>query len=502
MFETYIRKILTAQIYDLADETPVTYAHNLSNRYQNDIWIKREDLQPIFSFKIRGAHNKIRQLSKEERSRGVVCASAGNHAQGVAMSAASQEIPAIIVMPVTTPDIKVDSVRQRGAEVVLHGEAFQEAYDYALKLQQEKGLTFIHPYNDPDVIAGQGTIAREIFQQITGHIDYLFIPVGGGGILSGISVYSKYVSPSTKIIAVESDESACLQQALKAGERIILDEVGIFADGVAVPQIGELPFEIAQKCVDDSITVSTDEICAAIKDIFEDTRYLAEPSGAIAIAGVKKYIRENKLEGQLCVAVNSGANTSFGRLRHISERTELGANKEGLFAVQIPEVKGSFYEFCKNLPQTNITEFNYRYNREDAAMVFVGLELKEGTSQRHKILEHLEAQSYRVADLTDDELAKLHIRYMVGGHSHGLSERLFRVQFPEKPGALLKFLNALGSQWSISLFHYRNHASAYGRVLLGVQAAKDDEELIRRLDETGYYYKEESDNLAYELFLS
>ena len=502
MQSEYIKKILKANVYDLAVETPVTPALNLSKRVGNNILIKREDLQPVFSFKLRGAYNKMSQLSTDEKNRGVVCASAGNHAQGVAMSASHMNIRAVIVMPTTTPEIKVNSVRSRGAEVVLHGDTFDEACKHAFKLREEEGMTFIHPYDDPDVIAGQGTVAMEIMHQVKEDIDAIFVPVGGGGLIAGVAVYAKYLKPEIKIIGVESEDSACLKTALESGERKILPEVGIFADGVAVAQIGAETYRIAKEYVDEVVTVNTDEICAAIKDLFEDTRSIAEPAGALSIAGMKKYINREKVKKQTFVAIDSGANTSFGRLRHISERTELGALKEALVAVTIPEKTGSFLTFCKSLGSFNVTEFNYRYAGRDEAQIFVGVELKEGEKSRVSLLKNLSKNNYEVVDLTDNEMAKLHIRYMVGGHGMGVKERLFRFQFPEKPGALLKFLTAIGAKWNITLFHYRNHAAAYGRVLMGIEADLNDKDLKKQLDAVGYYYSEESDNPAYKMFLS
>lgn len=502
MQSEYVKKILKARVYDLAVETPITEAVNLSEKTGNNILIKREDLQPVFSFKVRGAYNKMSLLSAKEKKRGVVCASAGNHAQGVAMSAAHLGIRAVIVMPTITPEIKVNSVKSRGGEVVLHGDTFDEACKHAFKLRDKEGLTFIHPYDDEDVIAGQGTIAMEIMHQVKNEVDAIFVPVGGGGLIAGVSVYAKYLNPDIKIIGVESDESSCLKLAMETGERRILPEVGIFADGVAVAQIGEKTFEVARQFVDEVITVTTDEICAAIKDLFEDTRSIAEPSGALAVAGMKKYIEKKKLKKKNLVAVNSGANTSFGRLRHISERTELGAHKEALVAVTIPEETGSFLKFCKSLGDFNVTEFNYRYGDNKVAQIFVGVELKKGEKSRKTLLDRLRKNKYEVCDLTDNEMAKLHIRYMVGGHGMGIEERVFRFQFPEKPGALLKFLTSIGSKWNITLFHYRNHAAAYGRVLMGIQAGAGDKDLKKQFDAVGYHYLEESDNPAYRMFLS
>lgn len=497
----YIKKILKARVYDLAVETPATVAVNLSKRLDNNIIIKREDLQPIYSFKLRGAYNKMSSLTEAEKACGVVCASAGNHAQGVALSARYLGIRAVIVMPTITPDIKVNSVKNLGGEVVLQGDTFDEACRYAQDLQKKEEMTFIHPYDDPEVIAGQGTIGMEIMHQVKEDIDAIFVPVGGGGLISGIAVYVKYLNPKIKVIGVESEDSACLKVALESGERKILEDVGIFVDGVAVAQIGEETFRLAQQFVDEVITVNTDEICAAIKDIFEDTRGIAEPAGALSIAGLKKYLKDKKCSNQTLVAINSGANTSFGRLRHISERTELGSAKEALVAVVIPEKRGSFLQFCEDMGSFNITEFNYRYSGGEQANIFVGVELKKGLESRHQLLDGLQGKKYQLADLTENEMAKLHVRYMVGGHGLKTQERIFRVQFPEKPGALLKFLKAIDVKWNVTLFHYRNHAAAYGRVLMGIQADLKDAELTRKLDEIGYHFFEETDNPAYQIFL-
>jgi threonine dehydratase len=411
-------------------------------------------------------------------------------------------IRAVVVMPTTTPEIKVEAVEANGGEVVLYGDTFDRAHDHARELEQKEQLTFIHPYDDPDVIAGQGTVGMEIMHQVKEEIDAIFVPVGGGGLIAGIAVYVKSVRPEIRIIGVESDESACLKAAMESGERTVLKEVGIFADGVAVSQVGEEPFRLARKYVDEVITVSTDEICAAVKDLFEDTRSIAEPAGAVALAGLKKYVRSQGIRNQTLVVVESGANVSFGRLRHISERTELGAHKEALLAVGIAEKPGSFLKFCGAMGNYNITEFNYRFADREQAHIFVGVGLKEGRKSREELISGLNKHGYDVEDLTDNEMAKIHIRYMVGGHGMKIEERLFRFQFPERPGALPAFLSAIGSRWSITLFHYRNHAAAYGRVLMGIQATADDEALNQKLEEIGYYFKEESDNPAYQLFLS
>ncbi len=502
MDSKYVEKILKARVYDLAVETPVQSAGHLSTKFENTILIKREDLQPIFSFKLRGAYNRMRLLTEEEKRNGVVCASAGNHAQGVAMSAKHMGIRAVIVMPTTTPEIKVESVQANGGEVILFGDTFDRAHEHARELEQKEKLTFIHPYDDPDVIVGQGTVGMEITHQVKEEIDAIFVPVGGGGLIAGIAVYVKSVRPDIKIIGVESDESACLKAAMESGERTILKDVGIFADGVAVSQIGKEPFRLAQKYVDEVITVSTDEICAAVKDLYEDTRSIAEPAGALALAGLKKYVRSQGIKDQRLVVIESGANVSFGRLRHISERTELGAHKEALLAVNIAEEPGSFLKFCEAMGNYNITEFNYRFGDREQAQIFVGVGLKEGRKSREELLSRLNESGYGVEDLTDNEMAKLHIRYMVGGHGMKIQERIFRFQFPEKPGALQTFLSSIGNRWNITLFHYRNHAAAYGRILMGIQATADDRALNQKLKEIGYYFKEESDNPAYKLFLS
>jgi len=504
MQDDYIKKILCARVYDLAVETPVSEAPKLSRHMGNKISLKREDLQPVFSFKIRGAYNCMRQLNQKQRDAGVVAASAGNHAQGVALSARHLGIRAVIVMPLTTPDIKVDSVREKGGEVVLFGDTFDEACSHAYHLQQEKSMTFIHPYDDPNVIAGQGTVGVELMKQLKEVPDVVFIPVGGGGLAAGMSVYIKYVSPQTKVVAVEPEDAACLKAALDADKRVKLDEVGIFADGVAVGEIGEETFKLCREYIDEVVTVSTDEICAGVKDVFEATRVIAEPAGALALAGLKSYVRKHKISGQNLAAVVSGANTSFGRLRHISERTELGSEKEALFAVTIQETPGSFLKFCKSLGNASITEFNYRFSGRKKAHIFVGVELSDGEPSRKGILKSFAQSGIEVVDLTHDEMAKLHVRYMVGGHGNDVEdEYLYRVQFPEKPGALLKFLSALESDWNISLFHYRNHAAAYGRVLMGIQVPENERnQLESRLNTIEYPWCAEGENPAYKIFLS
>lgn len=504
MAHRYIKKILDARVYDAAIETPLDEAMSLSSRLGNKVLLKREDLQPVFSFKLRGAYNKMAQLTEVERNRGVIAASAGNHAQGLAMSAKILGVKATIVMPKTTPDIKVNSVRAYGAKVVLHGETFDEASAHSHKLVEEHGFTYVHPFDDIDVIAGQGTIAMELLRQESGPIDAVFVPVGGGGLIAGIAVYIKYLRPETKVIGVESEDSACLKAALEAGERVILPHVGIFADGVAVAQIGKNTFDICRQYVDEVITVNTDEICAAIKDIFEDTRSITEPAGALAVAGMKKYVARDKVEQKTLIAIDSGANVNFDRLRHVAERADLGENREAIIAVKIPEKPGSFKQFCADLGKRNITEFNYRYADDTDAQIFVGVQLRPGGDGRAELIDELKHESYKVIDLSDNEMAKLHIRYMVGGRAPEsvTNEILYRFEFPERPGALMNFLKKLGGRWNISMFHYRNHGAAYGRVLVGMQVPEDERHLVTEfLDDIGYNYWEETENPAYKLFL-
>lgn len=503
MTKKYIEKILTARVYDVAIESPLDIAKNLSKRINNKVLMKREDLQPVFSFKLRGAYNKIDQLLRKGELEGVIAASAGNHAQGLALAAQQRGVKATIIMPKTTPAIKVKAVKAYGAKAVLVGDTYDDAYEYAIKEAEEKNLVFVHPYDDPDVIAGQGTVAMEILRQYPDDIDAIFIPVGGGGLAAGMSVFIKYLRPDVKVIAVEADESACLAAAMEKNRRVILPQVGIFADGVAVKQIGKETFRLIKECVDDVITVNTDEMCAAIKDIFDDTRSIMEPAGALAIAGLKKYAEKNQLQNKTLVAVNSGANMNFDRLRHVAERSELGENREALLAVTIPEEPGSFHKFCKTLGKRGITEFNYRYSSAKTAHVYAGIQLSEGVDEKETVIEVLTKKGYPVIDLSDNEVAKLHIRYMVGGRVKDLeNEVLFRFQFPERPGALLQFLANIGKRWNISMFHYRNHGAGYGRVLVGMQVPfKERKLLIEFLQKTGYPYWDETDNPAYDLFL-
>ncbi|GAB1262859.1 threonine ammonia-lyase, biosynthetic [Aurantivibrio plasticivorans] len=504
MPQSYVKRILDARIYDLAVETPLDTARLMSRRLNNNVLFKREDLQPVFSFKIRGAYNKMLQLTEEERSKGVIAASAGNHAQGLALAANHLRVPAVIVMPRTTPQIKVDGVRRNGGKVVLHGDAYDDAFEHSQKLIAEKGYTYIHPFDDPDVIAGQGTVAVELLRQHPGKIDAVFIPVGGGGLCAGMAAYIKYIRPETKIFAVEAEDSACLKLAMEKNRRAILPEVGIFADGVAVKQIGKETFRVIRKSIDGVITADTDEMCAAIKDIFEDTRSIAEPAGALSLAGLKKYVAETGCEGQTLVAIDSGANTNFDRLRYISERTETGEKREAVLAVTLPERPGAYKKFCRDLGKRSITEFNYRYADQEQAHVFVGIQVSEDPTDRESLVAGLRKKGYAVEDLTDNEMAKLHIRHMVGGRgSQVQDEVIYRFEFPERPGALLKFLTHLATGWNISMFHYRNHGSAFGRVLVGLQVPKAQQaELKRFLADLNYPFWDESENPAYKLFLS
>ena len=498
----YLERILNAQVYDVAIETPLDPAPNLSRRCGNKIYLKREDLQPVFSFKLRGAANKMAHLTPTQLARGVICASAGNHAQGVALVAQKMGVRAVIVMPVTTPAIKIDAVKARGGEVVLAGESFDEAYIKARELEASEGLYFVHPYDDPDVIAGQGTIGMEILRQHPKPIDAVFCCVGGGGLIAGVAAYIKRLRPQTKIIGVEAKDADSMAQSLAKGERIKLPTVGLFADGAAVKLVGEETFRLAQQYVDEMVLVDTDEICAAIKDVFEDTRSILEPAGALAIAGAKAWLKREGLHDKIVVAVASGANMNFDRLRFVAERAEVGEQREAVLAVSIPEQPGSFRRFCRLLGTRNVTEFNYRFADKSEAHVFVGVGVQDRNEAR-ALIEQLHQEGLPTLDLTDDEMAKDHLRYMVGGHApHAENEVLYRFEFPERPGALVRFLEHLRSDWNISLFHYRNHGADYGRVLVGMQVPPEDQvEFQAFLERLGYEYTEETQNPAYRLFL-
>jgi len=498
----YLERILTARVYDVANETPLEVAANLSSRLNNNILLKREDLQSVFSFKLRGAYNKMAQLPQDILKRGVIAASAGNHAQGVALSARTLETSAIIVMPVTTPKVKVDAVKARGGQVVLFGDTYDDACGYAKKLGDEKGLTFIHPFDDPDVIAGQGTIAMEILRQYQQPIHAIFVAIGGGGLISGIAAYIKRLRPEIKIIGVEPVDADAMSRSVKAGHRVVLDQVGLFADGVAVKQVGVETFRLCQQYVDEIMLVETDDTCAAIKDVFEDTRSILEPAGALAIAAIKQYVEREGITDQTLIGIACGANMNFDRLRFVSERAELGERREAVLAVTIPEKRGSFRKFCSCIGDRNITEFNYRIADESIAHVFVGIQIPiaEGPAE---LVDKLTGCGFKTVDLTDDETAKLHIRHLVGGRSPlAHNELLYRFEFPERPRALMQFLNSMSPTWNISLFHYRNHGSDVGRVLVGMQVPPEDmSDWQSFLDNLGYSYWDENQNLAYQLFL-
>ena len=504
-FKSYVSRIESSKVYDVAQITPITKANQLSGLLKNEIFLKREDLQPVFSFKVRGAYNKLALLKEKGLKGPFIAASAGNHAQGVAFGAKSLGLKAFIVMPVTTPSIKVNSVKNYGGRVILHGDNFDEAFKYAIDLAKKESYTFIHPYDDKDVIAGQGTVGKELIEQIQSGIDAVFVPVGGGGLLAGVGTYIKSVSPETKVIGVEPEDAACLKLALDNNKRLMLKEVGLFADGVAVKQVGKETFSLIKEWVDDVVTVSVDEMCASVQDTFQETRTIAEPAGALALAGLKKYCKSRGLKNKTLVAINSGANLNFDRLGHIVERVQLGESKEVLLSVKIPEVKGSFRKFCTFLGKRSISEFNYRAEESIEANIFVACRFndKEG---KGRLLKHLKSKGYSPKDLSGNEVAKLHIKHMVGGRApKAVTERgeyIFRVQFPERPGALVGFLDKLSDKFNITLFHYRNQGSAYGRVLVGFESkGKDYSKLIQYLNETGFRFWDETQNLAYKSFL-
>ncbi|MDH3637369.1 MAG: threonine ammonia-lyase, biosynthetic [Gammaproteobacteria bacterium] len=498
----YLEKILTARVYDVAEETPLDLAPNLSQRLGNRVWLKREDQQSIFSFKLRGAYNKMVKLPRAALQRGVIAASAGNHAQGVALAAERLNTRAVIVMPVTTPTIKIQAVKQRGAEVVLYGDDYDAAHERARTLARKRKLVLIHPYDDPDVIAGQGTIGMEILRQHPDDLHSIFVPVGGGGLIAGIAAYVKQLRRSVRIIGVEPEDAAAMYHSLRAGRRKRLREVGPFADGVAVRQVGKETFRIARRCVDEVVCVHTDAICAAIKDVFEDTRTIMEPAGALAVAGLKAYVEREHLRKAQMIAITSGANINFDRLRHVAERAEIGERREAILAVTIPERPGSFRKFCRVVGNHSITEFNYRYSDATEAHVFVGIQVQRAT-EIDALIKRLTRHRYPSVDLTDNEMAKLHVRHLVGGHApDAQNESVYRFEFPERPGALLEFLEKMGETWNITLFHYRNHGADYARVLCGMQVPPKDKKAFRQLlRNLGYRYQEESGNPAYQLFL-
>jgi threonine dehydratase len=498
----YLQRILNARVYDVAIETPLQPARNLSRRLSNPVLLKREDQQPVFSFKLRGAYNKMVRLSAEERARGVICASAGNHAQGVALAAKRLGCRAVVVMPVTTPQLKVDAVAALGGEVVQHGDSYSDAYTLALQMQAQQGLTFVHPFDDVDVIAGQGTVAMEVLRQHQGPLHAVFVAIGGGGLISGVAAYIKAVRPEVRVIGVQTTDSDAMYQSVQKGKRVTLADVGLFADGTAVKLVGQETFAVARELVDGYVHVSTDEVCAAIKDVFEDTRSVLEPSGAMGVAAIKQYVQQHKLKGQTLVAITCGANMNFDRLRFVAERAEFGEQREALFAVTIPEERGSFKRFCELLGPRSVTEFNYRISDQKVAHVFVGLTTKK-RDEAATLARQFQRQGFANLDLSGDELAKEHVRHMVGGRSElARDERLFRFEFPERPGALMRFLAAMHPGWNISLFHYRNQGADYGRILVGVQVPAGDEAAFDGfLLSLAYPFVEETRNPVYGLFL-
>jgi len=498
----YLQRILTARVYDVAIESALEPARTLSRRLGNHVLLKREDQQPVFSFKLRGAYNKMAHLSAAELARGVICASAGNHAQGVALAARRLGCQATIVMPVTTPRLKIDAVKALGGDVVLHGDSYSDAADHAKALQAQRGLTFVHPFDDPDVIAGQGTVAMEILRQHQGPLDAVFVAIGGGGLIAGVASYIKAVRPEIKVIGVQMNDSDAMLRSVRAGKRVTLADVGLFSDGTAVKLVGEETFRIARELVDDYVVVDTDAVCAAIKDVFQDTRSILEPAGAMGVAALKQYAAEHKAKGQTYVAITCGANMNFDRLRFVAERAEFGEQREALFAVTIPEARGSFKRLCELIGSRSVTEFNYRISDANEAHVFVGIAIAE-SAEADRIERNFVRHGFATVNLTDDELAKEHVRHMVGGRSAlAAAERLYRFTFPERPGALMRFLDAMHADWNISLFHYRNQGADHGRILVGLQVPRGDERALKRsLDQLGYPYVDESANPVYALFL-
>jgi len=502
LYERYLPQVLQCRLEDLVQETPLQQMPLMSERLGVQVLIKREDLQAVFSFKIRGAYAKLKSLNSEQRAHGVICASAGNHAQGVAMAARHLGIDALVVMPVVTPDIKINAVRKRGAKVLIEGDDFNAACDIALRIAKQQGREFIHPYDDPEVITGQATIALELIRQSSRTIDYLFIPIGGGGLAAGVSMVARYLQPDIRIIGVEATESASMQAAMRAGQPVSLDEIGYFAEGASVKRAGDWTFAICAQMLDEVITVSSDEMCAAIQEVYEDTRAIAEPAGVLSFAGMRKYFQDHPDPGACAAGILSGANVNSARLRHIAERAAVGEEQEALLGVVIPEQPGSFLHFCESIGSRGITEFNYRYADRQDAHIFVGIALKGGVAEKQEIIQKLQAGGFSVTDLSGNDMARLHIRHMVGGRAEVADEQLFRFEFPERPGALLQFLRGMNSGWNISLFHYRNYGAEYGRVLLGIQVPERDAvEFQHFLKSTAYPYQSESENIAYRMFV-
>ncbi len=498
----YLQRILTARVYDVAIESPLDPARTLSRRLGNHVWLKREDCQPVFSFKLRGAYNKMVHLSAGQLAKGVICASAGNHAQGVALSARKLGCKAVVVMPVTTPKLKIDAVSALGGEVVLHGDSYSDAYAHALALEKTRGLEFVHPFDDPDVIAGQGTIGMEILRQHQGPIDAVFVAVGGGGLIAGVASYLKAVRPEIRVIGVQTRDSDAMAQSVAKGRRVTLPDVGLFSDGTAVKRVGRETFRLARKLVDEFIVVDTDAVCAAIKDVFQDTRCILEPAGALGVAAIKQYVETHRVKGQTLITITCGANMNFDRLRFVAERAEFGEQREALFAITIPEERGSFKRFCELIGPRSVTEFNYRIADAKQAQVFVGVSISK-RDEAARLATHFERHGFPTVDLTGDELAKEHVRHMVGGHSElARDERLYRFTFPERPGALMRFLSSMHPEWNISLFHYRNQGADYGRILVGIQVpAQDRQALDDFLKSLAYAYVDETENPVYRLFL-